>query len=368
VQIAVTIGTSERFGDVVDQIVELDRAGVDAVWLAENHGHDAPTRMAYLAAKTERIQIGSNVMAISTRTPSLMAMTAASLDFLSDGRFNLGIGIGGRELLEGWHGLTFDRPLGRMREYVEICRKAWARDAALVHEGRHYTVPLGADRGEGGLGQSILLEEPIRPHIPIWCAAIGEKSVTQAAEIADGWLPLFLIPEKVKDAWGDALASGLAKRDPALGPLQISLYGTLLAIGEGDEVLRIRELARPVLAAFLGGIGPNPWGPNHYRLLAERYGYEAQAKVIEGFWSQGKYDEAAAAVPGELLELTSLVGPRSWVAERLAAYEEAGVTQLQVCPVTDYESFKGAVTSGFNWQPTQHGTELVIELKEMAGS
>ncbi len=348
VQIAMTLADSEGFHDSVTQVAELERAGLDFVWVAENSGFDASSRMGYLAARTGRVQIGSNVLPIYTRTPTLIAMTAAGIDFLADGRFHLGLGAGGLRLLEGWHGVTFDGSLGRTREIVDICREMWARESPLRHDGRHYQLPLAHGRG-AGLGEPrMILEQPVRSRIPIWLAAIGEQSVALTAEIADGWLPLLLIPEKVKDAWGAALAAGRAQREPSLGPLQISAGGAL-AIGEGDKVLKLRDLSRPSVAFFVGGMGPK--GRNHYNLLARRYGYETEAERIEDLYLAGKIDEAAAAVPAELLELTSLVGPRGFIAERLAAYKEAGVTQLQVSPILTGD---------------QSAADLIGQLKELA--
>ncbi len=358
-QIAAGIGNSDGFRELAKYMPELESAGLDFLWVAENSGLDAVSRLGYLAAVTERVQLGTHVIPIYTRNPTLIAMSAAGLDFLSDGRFNLGVGAGGLELLEGFFGTTFDRPLGRTREIVEICRAVWARDAPLTHEGKHYPVPLPAELGKGWGEPRMILEQPVRPRIPIWVAAIGERSVAQTAEIADGWLPLFLIPEKMDDAWGAALADGRAKRDPALGPLQISPGALPVAICEGEEVATLRDRFRPMVAFFLGAIGPR--GGNHYNLLAQRYGYEAEAKLIEELYLSGKTDEAAAAVPAELLELASLVGPRSWIAERIAAYKEAGVTQLCVSPVRQFRT-GSTVEYGFNW-PT---AGLVEELKELS--
>jgi F420-dependent oxidoreductase-like protein len=325
-----TLASSEGFHEAVTQVAELEKSGLDFVWVAENSGFDASSRMGYLAARTERVQIGSNVLSIYTRTPTLTAMTAAGVDFLSGGRFNLGLGAGGLRLLEGWHGVTFDGSLGRTREIVDICRAAWARESPLTHNGRHYQLPLPPEQG-AVLGEPrMLLEQAVRSRIPIWLAAIGEQSVALTAEIAEGWLPLLLIPEKVKEVWGAALADGQAKREPSLGPLQVSAGG-LLAIGEGDDVLKLRDRSRSTVAFFVGGMGPK--GRNHYNLLARRYGYEAEAEMIEDLYLAGKTNEAAAAVPAEFVELTSLVGPRSFVAERIAAYQEAGVSQLQVSPI-----------------------------------
>jgi F420-dependent oxidoreductase-like protein len=364
VEIVTTIGNSDGFHDVVKQIAELEKAGLDGVWLGENSGFDAPSRLGYLAAHTETIQIGTNVMPIYTRNPTLMAMTAASLDYLSDGRFNLGLGIGGIELLEGFFGTTFDRSLSRMREYVEICRKVWAKDEPITHDGRHYEIPLPAEKGSGYGQPRMLLEDPVRPRIPIWMAAIGEKSVAQAAEIADGWLPLFWVPEKVGEGWGAALKAGLAKRDPALGPLQMSVYPVPVAIGEGEEILALREIFRPTVAFFLGGIGPR--GKNHYNLLAQRYGYADAAIRIEELWLDGKHDEAAALVPSELLELTGLIGPKSWVAERIAAYREAGATQLQITPVNPAR-YRAAADYGYNWNADRSAIEVIAQVKDLAG-
>jgi F420-dependent oxidoreductase-like protein len=358
-EIATTIGNSDGFRDVAKQVAELEQAGLGYLWIAENSGYDAPSRLGYVAALTERIQLGTHVVPIYTRNPTLMAMTAAGLDYLSEGRFHLGLGVGGLELLEGFFGMTFDHSIGRTREVVEICRAVWAREAPLVHDGRYYPVPLPAEEGQGWGQPRMILEQPVRPRIPIWLAAIGEQSVTQTAEIADGWLPLFVIPEKIDDAWGAALAAGRAKRDPSLAPLQISPGAMPFAICEGEDVATLRDLFRPTVAFFLGAIGPK--GGNHYNLLAQRYGYEAEAKMVEELYTSGKVDEAAATVPAELIELTSLIGPRSWVAERIAAYKQAGVTQLCVLPVRQVR-VSSTVEFGFN----PPSVELVAELKELA--
>jgi F420-dependent oxidoreductase-like protein len=346
-QIATTLNYAGGFRESARQVVEMEKAGLDLVWVAEAYGFDGPSMMGYLAALTETVGIGSAILPIYTRTPTLLAMTAAGIDALSDGRFQLGLGASGPQVIEGWHGLPYDAPIGRTREITEICREVWAREAPLTHDGRYYHVPLPAGQGTG-LGRALkIITHPVRTRIPIWVAALGEQNVAMAAEVAEGWLPIFFIPEKCKDVWGDALSRGFAKRDPALGPLRISAGG-LLAIGEGEEVTRIRELARPNLALYVGGMGAK--GRNFYNDLACRYGYEKEAAEIQDLYLGGKRDEAAAAVPQEFLELTSLVGPRSWVAERIAAMREAGVTHLQVTPV-----------------PTgpQTAADLVTEVKEL---
>jgi F420-dependent oxidoreductase-like protein len=330
VQIAITLANEPSFPDSASRVAELEKAGLDFVWVAENSGFDAPSHLGYLAANTDRVQIGSGIMPIYTRTPSLIAMTAAGVDHVSGGRFHLGLGAGGLRIIEGWHGVSFESYLGRTREIVAICRQAWARESPLIHDGRHYQLPLPPGRG-AGLGQPRqMIDPPVRSRIPIWLAAIGEQSVALTAEIADGWFPLLVIPEKVKDVWGASLAAGQGKRDPSLGPLQMTAGG-ILAIGEGDEVLQLRDVARPTAALFIGGMGPK--GRNHYNSLVRQYGYEAEAELVQDLYLSGQIDQAAAAIPAEFLELTSLVGPASWIAERLAAYEEAGVTQIQVTPV-----------------------------------
>ena len=348
-QIAMPLSYAGGFKESARQVSELEKAGLDLVWVAEAYGFDGPSMMGYLAALTEKVQIGSGILPIYTRTPTLIAMTAAGLDAMSDGRFHLGLGASGPQVIEGWHGLPYDNPLGRTREITEICRKVWAREAPLVHDGRNYQMPLPEGRGTG-LGRPLkIIAHPVRPRIPIWVASLGEKNVAMTAEVADGWLPIFFIPERAKDVWGSSLAAGEAKRDPSLGKLMICAGG-ILSIGEGDEVVKLRELARPMVALYVGGMGAK--GRNFYNDLACRYGYEKEAAEIQDLYLSGKKDEAAALVPDELLELTSLCGPAGWVAERVAAMREAGVTHLQVTPVP---------TGG------QTAAGLISELKELAG-
>jgi F420-dependent oxidoreductase-like protein len=329
-QIAMPLSYAGGFKESARQVSELEKAGLDLVWVAEAYGFDGPSMMGYLAATTERVQIGSGILPIYTRTPTLIAMTAAGLDAMSDGRFHLGLGASGPQVIEGWHGLPYDNPLGRTREIAEICRQVWAREAPLVHQGRNYNMPLPPGQGTG-LGRPLkIIARPVRPRIPIWVASLGEKNVAMTAEVADGWLPIFFIPERVGDVWGSALASGEARRDPSLGKLMICAGG-LLAIGDGEDAVKVRELARPMVALYVGGMGAK--GRNFYNDLACRYGYEKEAAEIQDLYLSGKKDEAAALVPDELLELTSLCGPAGWVAERVAAMREAGVTHLQVTPV-----------------------------------
>jgi F420-dependent oxidoreductase-like protein len=329
-QISTTLSYDKGFKESAAQVAEWEQAGLDLVWVAEAYGFDGVSMMGYLAAKTERVQIASGILPIYTRTPTLIAMTAAGLDALSGGRFQLGLGASGPQVIEGWHGIPYDAPLGRTREIIDICRDVWAREKPVVHDGKHYHLPLPAGEGTG-LGKALkIIAHPVRPRIPVWIAALGERNVELTAEVADGWLPILFIPEKAKDVWGGSLAAGAAKRSADLGPLQISA-GTMLAIGDSDEVLALRELARPMVALYVGGMGAK--GKNFYNTLARRYGYEKEAEEIQDLYLAGNKKEAAAKVPDEFLELTSLVGPRSYVEERVAAMAEAGVTHLQVTPV-----------------------------------
>jgi F420-dependent oxidoreductase-like protein len=318
------------FAESARQAAELEKVGLDIVWVAEAYGYDAPSLMGYLAAKTERVQIGAAILPIYTRTPTLIAMTAAGVDALSDGRCVLGLGASGPQVIEGFHGVPYDRPLTRTREIIEVCRDVWAREAPLTHDGAAYQIPLPEGQGTG-LGKALkIIGHPVRSRIPIWVAALGEKNVAMTAEVADGWLPLFFIPEKAKDVFGNALEAGAAKRDASLDTLQIAAGG-LLAIGEESEVASYRELGRAAAALYIGGMGAK--GKNFYNALACRYGFEKEAAEIQDLYLSGKKAEAAALVPQELLEGTSLCGPEGYIKERLAAFAEAGVTHLNVTPL-----------------------------------
>lgn len=307
------------------RVAALEKAGLSTVWVAEPYGFDAPTLMGYLAAKAETITIASGILNIYSRTPGALLQTAAGLDSVSGGRAAIGLGASGPQVIEGFHGVPYDRPLARTREIVEILRMGLRREA-LVHDGI-YTLPLPADQGLG-LGKPLkLLNKPVRPDVPIWLAALTAKSVEQTAEIADGWLPFLFVPEKAATIWGDALAAGTARRAPDLGPLQIS-GGGLVAIG--DDVKGALDLMRPMYALYVGGMGAR--GKNFYYDLACAYGYEEQARKIQELYLAGRPRDAEAEVPLEWLEASNLVGPASYVRERIEAYREAGVTDLQVTP------------------------------------
>ena len=329
-KISTMLSYSGGFKQAARDVVEMEKAGLDLVWVAEAYGFDSPSLMGYLAALTEKVEIGAAILPIYTRTPTLIAMTAAGIDALSDGRFHLGLGASGPQVIEGFHGVPYSNPLGRTREIVEICRDVWKREAPVVHQGRNFTLPLPADQGTG-LGKALkIIGRPVRPAIPVWVASLGERNVAMTAEVADGWLPILFIPERAAEVWGASLAEGEAKRNPSLGTLMVSASG-MLAIGDGDDVVALRQLGRPMVALYVGGMGAK--GKNFYNELACRYGFEKEAAEIQELYLSGKKKEAEALVPDELLELTSLCGPEGYVKERVAAFREAGVTHLQVAPV-----------------------------------
>ncbi|CAN5586697.1 LLM class F420-dependent oxidoreductase [soil metagenome] len=327
-QISMQLSYSGGFRESADQVAELERAGLDLVWVAEAYGFDAVSLMGYLAARTDTVQIAAGILPLYSRTPTLIAMSAAGVDALSGGRCQLGLGASGPQVIEGWHGVAYDQPITRTREIIAICRKVWAREDRLTHDGRAYTLPLPADQGTG-LGKPLkIIARPVRDRIPIWVASLGPKNVAMTAELAEGWLPLFYLPEKAKDVWGADLDEGLAKRDPAIGPLQIAAGG-LVAVG--DDAAAVRDFARPMVALYVGGMGAK--GKNFYNDLVCRYGFEAEAAEIQDLYLDGHKDEAAAKVPDELLEATTLCGPEGYVRDRLIAYRDAGVTHLNVTPV-----------------------------------
>lgn len=332
-KLSMGINYAGGFKEAVDRVVELEKAGLDQVWVAEAYSFDAISQIGYLAAKTSRVEIGTGIVNVYSRTAALMAMTAAGCDYVSDGRFILGLGASGPQVIEGFHGVPYEKPMQRIKEYIEICRDVWKREKPLVYEGKAVQVPLPAGEGTG-LGKPLkIINHPVRPDIPIWWASLKDKSVEATAELADGWLPIMFYPEKYHNVWGDQLKAGLAKRDASLGRLEISAGG-MLAIDEsltGEAQTKVLDMARPNMALYVGGMGAR--GKNFYNDICRDYGFEKEAVEIQDLYLDGKKDEAAAKVPGEWLLHSHLVGPRGWVKERIAAYREAGVTMLQVNPV-----------------------------------
>ncbi len=329
-KLSMQVGYSGGFAESVAQVQALEKAGMDIVYVAEAYGYDGVTLMGYLAAVTDTIQIASGILPIYTRTPTLLAMTAAGLDDLSGGRAILGLGASGPQVIEGFHGVAYDAPIGRTREIIDICRKVWAREEPVVHDGKHYQLPLPEEKGTG-LGKPLkIITHPLRSDIPIHVASLGPKNVQMTAELANGWLPILFHPERAKDVWGADLDVGLAKRDPALGSLDV-IAGGLLAIGSDAEVAGYRSLSAGMIALYVGGMGAKD--RNFYNQLFQRYGYEAEAKEIQDLYLSGKKAEAAAAVPASFLEQTSLCGDEGYIKDRIAQYKDAGVTILNVAPI-----------------------------------
>jgi len=318
-RIGMMISYAGGFAETVEELADYETAGLDLVLVPEAYSFDAVSQLGYIAARTKRLQLASGILQIYTRTPTLTAMTAAGLDYVSGGRFNLGLGASGPQVVEGFHGVPFDAPLARTREIVEICRKVWRREV-LVHNGKHYRLPLDTP-----LAKPLkLINRPVRERIPIILAAVGPKNVEMAAEIAEGWQPLFFHPEKARGVWGEALERGLAKRDPALGTLDVGVT-VPLAFTNDPSVL---QSYRAMLALYIGGMGARE--KNFSNEVARRYGYVKEAALIQDLYLSGRKAEAAAAVPEDLVRDTSLVGPVGYVTDRLAAFRGAGVTTLQV--------------------------------------
>jgi F420-dependent oxidoreductase-like protein len=301
--------------DLFPLVQEAERLGFDSVWVAEAWGTDAVSVLGWLAARIERIKLGSAIMQIPGRTPANAAMTAATLDLLSGGRFLLGLGTSGPQVVEGWHGQPWGKPLGKTREYVEIVRAALRREV-VEHDGEHYTIPWEGP-GATGLGKPLkLMLRPLRAEIPIYLAALGPKNVSLAAEIADGWLPIFVAPERFDDAFGPSLAAA---------PPGFEIAATA-SVFVGDDVPALLDALRPYVALYVGGMGAK--GRNFYNSLVRRYGWEEDAERIQELYLSGKQREAIAAVPDELVDAISLVGPKERIAERLEAWHETPVTTL----------------------------------------
>ena len=324
-KISTLMSYAQGYVGATKEIVEMEKAGLEVVWVPEAYSFDGVSAMGYIAAKTEKVIIASGILNIYSRTPALMAMTAAGIDALSEGRCMLGLGASGPQVIEGFHGVPYDAPMTRIREVVEICRNVWKREDKLVYDGKKYQIPLPPEQGTG-LGKPLkIINHPYRDEIPIALATLGEKSVELTAEIADAWLPAFFMAEGMEAVWGDALRKGNAKRDPGRPPLDIYAGGAV-AIGEGLE--SYRDMSRPGIALYIGGMGAKE--KNFYNQVFRKYGYEEEAETIQNLYLSGRKSEAEAAIPDSYLEATSLVGPEGFVRDRLQALKEHGVTSLNV--------------------------------------
>ncbi len=312
---------------------EADRLGFHSVWTAEAYGSDAVTTLTWLAAKTEKINVGTAIMQMTARAPAMTAMTAATLDLLTGGRMLLGIGASGPQVVEGWHGVPYGKPVTRAREYVEIIRAILKREAPLEHHGEHYDIPC---KGGSGLGKPLkLIIHPLRSNIPIYLAAVGPKNVALAAEVADGWLPIFFSPERI-GVYREWLDEGFAKVGGGKDLTMFDIAPTATIV-MGDDVAACRNTIKPHLALYIGGMGARE--KNFYFNIACRYGYEEAANKIQDLYLAGKKMEAMMAVPDELVDEVALCGPRERIAERLVAWKTSGITTL-ICGASDINALR----------------------------
>jgi F420-dependent oxidoreductase-like protein len=315
----------------VDLAQEAERLGYHSVWVAETWGSDCLTSLAWIAAKTERVDVGSAIMQMTARTPANTAMAAASLDTLSGGRVVLGLGVSGPQVVEGWHGLPYGKPLARTREYVDIVRLILRREEPLEYHGEYYDIPL---RGGTGLGKALrLMLHPLRSSIPVYLAALGPKNVALAAEIADGWLPVFFSPSRM-DLFRPWLEEGFARGARSASSFDIA---PTVIVQSGHDIGACLAKAKQILAFYVGGMGAK--GRNFYYNLACRYGYEEAADRIQTLFLDGRRPEAAAAVPDRLADDVALCGPKERIADRMAVWRESGVTTL-ICSTTDVRTLR----------------------------
>jgi len=314
----------------MDMIREADRLGYFATWTAEAYGSDSITPLAWVGAQTERIHLGTAIMQMPARTPAMTAMTAMTLDQLSGGRFLLGLGLSGPQVVEGWHGQPYGKPLGKTREYVHIVRNIFRRKAPLQHDGAHYQIPyLGNDAS--GLGKPLKSILHSRPDIPIYLAAIGPKNVQLAAEIADGWLPIFFSPRHYPETYAASVEAGFAKAGNNKNSAAFDIAPSVSVI-VGEDVAACRSMVKPMLALYIGGMGAR--GKNFYNDLACRYGYEAAAKTVQDLYLAGKKHEAAAAIPDALVDDVALCGPKDRIKERLDLWKNVPITTLNIMTFT----------------------------------
>lgn len=324
--------------------VRAEELGYDVVWAAEAYGFDAATVLAWIGARTSRIHLGAGVLQIPGRTPAMTAMTAASLDALSGGRFRLGLGVSGPQVSEGWHGVRFARPLGRTREYVDIVRMALDR-RTVRYEGEHYTLPLPDGPGKALRTTAV----PTGNRVPIYLAAVNPKNLELCGEIADGWLGIFLSPE-FADEQLSSIRAGLARSADPDRPFE---FDAAVPVAVGDDVASCAHLIRPYAALYVGGMGSRE--QNFYNRLARRMGYEEAAQQVQDLYLAKQFRDAAAAVPHQFIDDTSLLGPPGRIAERLARYAEAGMTTISVAP------------AGRTLEERMHCLEVVAEAARSAG-
>ncbi|MDT7729404.1 MAG: hypothetical protein QOI21_5980 [Actinomycetota bacterium] len=308
----------------LDAVLEAEKLGFDSVWTAEGYGSDAFTPLAWWGASTKRLRLGTNIVQMSARTPTATAMTAMTLDHLSGGRFVLGLGASGPQVVEGWYGQPYPRPLARTREYVEIVRKVVAREEPVTLDGDFFQLPLDGGTGLGKPLKSTV--HPLRKEIPIYLAAEGPKNVALAAEICDGWLPLFFSP-KSDDFYRAALEDGFA-RPGARHTLADFEVAASVPVIVHDDVETAANFIKPSLALYIGGMGAK--SVNFHHDVFARLGYEDVADKVQELYLAGRKSDAIAAIPTSLVEDTALIGPAAKIRDELAAWEETVVTTLLV--------------------------------------
>ena len=329
-KLGMPINYAGDFRETIDNLADFEAAGVQRVAVPEAYSFDAVSQLGYIAAKTNAMELQTAILPMFSRTPSNLAMTAAGLDYISGGRAVLGIGASGPQVIEGFHGVKYDFPVGRAREHAEICRMIWRREKT-DYQGKYYHLPLTEAEGGTGLGKPLkIINHPVRERIPMLLAAIGPKNTELAAELYEEFQPFLFHPEYVDVAFGEALAAGKAKRDPSLGDLGIVVQASALISDDETEIENALQGVRHHAALYIGGMGAR--GKNFYNTLVVRYGYADEAKLIQDLYLDGKKAEAAAAVPDDLVRAMSLIGPRSLVAERAAAFRDAGVTRILAAP------------------------------------
>ena len=315
--------------EAVGIVQTAERAGYDSVWAAESYGSDAVSVLAYLAAKTETIQLGGAILQVPARQPAAAAMAGVTIDALSGGRFIFGFGPSGPQVSEGWYGVPYGKPWGRTREYVEIVQQIVAREGRLEYGGKHYTLPLTEGEGVTGQGKALKLNiHPVRNRIPIFLGAIGRKSVELAAEIADGWIPIFFSVDEWESAWGEHIEAGLAKGGRSREEFEVSPSVQVAIDGDLETA---RNVVKAGLLLYLGGMGSKK--TNFYVDLTHRFGFGEAADEVQSLYLDGKKDQAYQAIPDELVDATAMIGTEDEVAERVRRFAEAGVARLIVSPV-----------------------------------
>ena len=310
----------------MELILEADKLGYHSVWTSEAYGSDSITPLAWIGALTKQIKLGTAIMQMPARTPAMTAMTAITLDQLSGGRMLLGLGLSGPQVVEGWHGRAYGKPLGKSREYVQILRKILAREEPLVHDGEHFEIPYKG-KDATGLGKPLKSIIHGRPDIPIYLASIGPKNVTLTAEIADGWLPIFFSPDAYNETYQQYVEAGFAKAGNGKSLEDFDIAPSVTVIIEDDLEMAYNQM-KPQLALYIGGMGAK--GKNFYYDLACRYGFEAEAETIQDLYLAGNRGEAMMAVPNELVDTVALIGSKDRIKDRVQMWKDSPIATMNI--------------------------------------